>query len=505
MKAIAVGFGFICCLLPCRADVRLTPLFQDHAVLQHGKPVPVWGWADAGENVTVSFAGQEQRAVTDAAGCWSVSLDPLSPSGQPQTLTVTGNNKIVLQDILVGEVWLASGQSNMGWTVGKSRDAVSEIAAANWPLIREIEIGKKVADEPLVTASGTWKPSSPGTVADFSAVAYFFARDIHQMLDDIPVGIINSSWGGTRVEAWMSPASLASENGSVFALVHERWAQTLAEYPAAKEKYDVESVAWEQAHEEAASQNRTFTQRRPTPPSGPGQKDTPGSLYNGMIHPLLPYALRGVIWYQGEHNINRSDEYNAFFISLITDWRRAFQQGDVPFFWVQLANFGSAHGTKWAFLREAQTKALALPHTGQAITIDIGDPHDIHPQNKQDVGNRLARIALNRVYDKKMIDSGPLFSQVKQIESNGRLALLISFEEVHAGLKLDEETHGFEIAGADRVFHPANARLEGNAVIVSSEKVTNPAAVRYAWRDGALSGLWNSETLPAVPFRTDDW
>ena len=500
------------CLISCAktilADVELAPLFQDHAVLQHGKRVPIWGRATPGENVNVSFAGQSQITRATESGVWSVTLEPLPPSSKGLTLTVSGRNTLVVDDILVGEVWLASGQSNMGWTVGKSRDASIEVTAANWPLIREIEIKKKVANEPHATAGGTWKPASPATVTEFSAIAYFFARDLHQTLDGTPIGIINSSWGGTYIESWMSPPSLAPENGPAFSRVHERWALTLAEYPAAKEKYDANLNAWNQARDEAAAQKRAFTQRRPAPPSGHGHKDTPGGLYNGMIHPLLPYALRGVIWYQGEHNTNRADEYHAFFATLVTDWRHAFQQGDIPFLWAQLANCGGTHGTKWAFLREAQTKTLSLPHTGQAITIDIGDPNDVHPRNKQDVGRRLARLALNRVYNSPMVDSGPVFTRAEPADIKGRAGFRLHFLEINGGLKLayaPPGQHGFEIAGADRVFKPADARLDGSTVLIFSEDVRAPIAVRYAWRDAPFAGLSNTEGLPAVPFRTDDW
>lgn len=484
-----------------RGDVTPAALFQSGAVLQQGKPVPVWGTADAGEQVTVSFAGQTVTTEADASGNWSVTLGALPVSAEGAELTISGNNTVVLEDVVVGEVWLASGQSNMGWTVRSSKDFALERVAANYPLIREFNVRRKVSEEPLHTAGGDWRAASPETIGSFSAVAYFFARDLHQILG-VPVGIINSSWGGTRVEAWMTPESAAEEHGDAFAEIHRRWGQTLEDYPEARAKHEAAVAEWEARREAAREAGERFTARRPRDPWGPGHPATPSGLYNGMIAPLVPYALSGFIWYQGESNAGRASEYRDLFGAMITGWREQFAQGDLPFYWVQLANYQSPTSTNWAFLREAQTQTLALPATGQAISIDIGDVTDIHPRNKQDVGRRLARLALNRVYDVEVVDSGPVFERAER-EGDG---FRVYFTEVHRGLRYPSGVvAGFELAGEDQVFHSAEATVENNTVLVVSESVPDPVAVRYAWRNAPEAGLFDAEDLPAVPFRSDDW
>jgi sialate O-acetylesterase len=485
-----------------QADVVPAALFKDNAVLQHGKPIPVWGTADAGESIAVVFDEQRLTTTADANGLWSVTLEPLAPNSEPRSLTIEGNNTIVLENILVGEVWIASGQSNMVWTIERSRDRDIEVAAARWPNIREIHINRAVAETPATDATNTgWRSASPETLESFSAVAYFFARDLHQALD-MPIGIITSAWGGTRVEAWLNPLNSQAEAGVTFATMHENWQAALSNHPEAVRKYREAVVDWEARKTEAEAADQRFTERRPRAPWGPGHQATPSGLYNAMIHPLVPYAFRGVIWYQGESNAGRASEYHELFSALINGWRKAFEQGDFPFYWVQLANYQSPTATNWAFLREAQTQTLALPETGQAVIIDIGDVTDIHPRNKQDVGRRLARLAFNRTYGIDMVDSGPVFDRAEREGSGYR----IYFTETHRGLQFPSGTvSGFELADDDQVFHPAEARIDGDTVIVTSPTIENPAAVRYAWRNAPQAGLFNGEDLPAVPFRSDDW
>lgn len=483
------------------ADVVPAVLFTDHAVLQRGKPVPVWGRADAGEKVSVTFAGQSVETVTDASGQWSVKLSPLAARNEGSELVIQGKNKLTLSNVVVGEVWLASGQSNMEYRVKEVHDAVLEIpASAANPLVRHIKINKVVGDAPAAGAGAAWKPAGPGATGDFSAVGYYFALDIHRTLN-VPVGIIGSNWGGTQVESWMSPAAFANVP-DVTSQVEARWASTLANYPAAQKKYDANLVKW-QAEQTAAKAAKTpFTKKKPRPPAGPGHQNTPSGLYQGMIAPLVPYALRGTIWYQGEANASRANEYHPLFSALIRGWRTDFAQGDFPFYWVQLANYQLTDANNWAFLREAQTKTLALPATGQAVVIDLGDANDIHPRNKRDVGRRLARLALARDYNITMIDSGPVFAGAERIEYGFR----IHFTQAEGGLfSPKNELTGFEVAGADKVFKTARAAIENGAVLVTSAEVAEPVAVRYAWQSSPEASLFNREGLPAGPFRTDSW
>jgi len=501
-----LALGLLVSTVSLRADVVLAPPFADHAVLQRGVPLPVWGSADPGEEVTVSFASRRRAVRADADGRWRVELPALEADATPAELVVTGKNRVVLRDVVVGDVWLASGQSNMemalGW--GRVANGKAEAAAAKFPLIREIKIAKAVADTPRSTARGEWRVCSPATAGNFSAVGYFFARELHRELQ-VPVGIINCSWGGALIEPWISAGALARDPGGVASL--KRWQDTLDAYPANKARYEAALAAWEKAKAAAAAEGREFRAKAPSAPVGPGHQHTRSGLYNAMIHPLAPFALRGVLWYQGESNIGRHDEYRTLLPTLIEDWRATFARPDLPFYWVQLPNYagGNANGQEWARLREAQSQALRLPHTGQAVTIDIGDPKDIHPANKSDVGLRLARLALARTYGRsEVVDSGPVFDRV---ERDGR-ALLVRFRHA-AGLAKAEgvdSVTGFEIAGSDKKFVSAEATIEpGGVVRVSAAAVAEPVAVRYLWRNDPGPALRNAEGLPAAPFRSDTW
>jgi sialate O-acetylesterase len=497
--------ALLCLGASLRADVVPAALFSDNAVLQRDKPIPVWGTADAGEQVSVAFSGRTASTTTDGSGKWRIDLPSLPASATPSDLVIKGNNTITVSNVLVGEVWLASGQSNMEWVVNGTYDAAIDVpASANFPLIRHIKIKPTIAESPASTVitQGTWQVAGPETTGRFSGVGYYFARDLYQLLN-VPVGIIHSSLGGTRVEAWMDPATLQSN--PAFASVGETWAKILADYPTTKARHDIDMAAWKNEQAAAKAANLPFNKPRPggwDGPWGPGHAATPSGLYNGMINPLVPYALRGAIWYQGEGNAGKASEYHALFSSMITGWRARFGQGDFPFYWVQLANFGSSTATNWAFLREAQTQTLALPATGQALAVDLGDVRDIHPRNKKDVGRRLARVALARTYNRNIVDSGPVFAKAEREGTGFR----VSFTEIHGGLRAPlNSLGGFELAGEDKVFKPADAEIEKDTVIVTSAEVPEPVAVRYAWRDAPAAGLFNKEGLPAVPFRTDTW
>ncbi|RZK62288.1 MAG: sialate O-acetylesterase [Hymenobacter sp.] len=464
-----------------QATVRLPALVGSHMVLQRGGPVPVWGWAAPGEPVVVSFRGHDYLATPDAAGRWQVALPAMSAGG-PYTLVVKGENTITLDDVLVGDVWLAAGQSNMELPL-RDRNAPApgayplilnadqEVAAANFPQIRQFTVQKVVAYQPQTENAGYgWQVCSPATAGSFSAVGYFFARDLCQRYH-VPIGLLSSSWGGTPAEAWVSPETL----------------QQLPDFQA-----PVAALATRPA--------------RPEPLDKDAQ-NTPTVLYNGMIAPLQPYALKGIIWYQGESNVGRGAQYRTLFPALIRDWRARWGR-ELPFLFVQLANFTKTlplpGPSAWAELREAQVAALALPRTGMAVAIDLGDPDDIHPANKQDVGHRLALAARQVAYgDKRVLAAGPTFQSMQVSGSQIRL----KFSNVGKGLQLKSGTTtlaSFAVAGADGQFHWAAATLAGRAeVVLTCAAVPAPVAVRYAWADNPVGNLYNRAGLPAAPFRTD--
>jgi len=500
MRLILLLFSALLSSL-ARADVVLAGLFQDHVVLQRGRPVPVWGRAEPGERITVKFEQQTATTTVPADGHWIVYLEPLEARREPTELIVSGSNTITVADVVVGEVWLCSGQSNMAFTVSEANRAREEMASARFPLIREFKVPPVVAAEPQETVGGEWKAATPESVGRFTAVGYFFARDLHRKLG-VPIGLINSSRGATPVEAWMSPAALASD--PAFGAVATRWQAILSEYPAKKSEYDLALAAWTAEAEAAKAAIRPFTKRKPMPPEGPGHAHTPSGLFNGMINPLLPFSIRGAIWYQGEGNAVRAVEYHPLFASMITHWRAHFGQGDFPFYWVQLANFKTAdpNSGTWPLLREAQSRTLSLPETGQVVSIDIGNPDDIHPTNKQEVARRLALIAKAKVYGIAGDFSGPIFAEAVREKA----ALRVYFEHAGTGLTArDKPLQSFEVAGEDRIFRPAVAAIDGDTLLVSAPDVRVPVAVRYAWRNSPAANLFNGAGLPASPFRSDDW
>jgi sialate O-acetylesterase len=492
-----------------RADVTPAPLFTDGAVLQRERPVAVWGRADQGEKVTVTFAGQRREATAGADGRWLVRLEPLVVAKEGADLVIAGRNTITVHDVVVGDVWLCSGQSNMEFAVSRAANGAQEAAAANYPLIRHVAVARTVAESASDAVKTTgWKPATPAETGKFTAVGYFFARDIHTRTG-IPVGLVHSSWGGTPVESWLSAEALAGN--PAFAVVAERWRETLAEYPAAKPRHESALAEWTAAEAAAKAKSpaahTAFLKKnvRPRAPRGPGDPWTPSGLYNGMIAPLVPYGLRGMLWYQGESNAPRAQEYRALFETLITSWRQQFAQPDLAFFWVNLANYKPVDDKTertYAFLREAQTAALELPGTGQAIAIDVGDPSDIHPTNKQEVGRRLALLARKRVYGMVADDTGPTFERMTREGAQ----LRVRFSHVTTGLIAAERPPGaLELAGADRVFHRAIGRIDRDTLLVSAKEVPEPVAVRYAWENAPDANLYNGAGLPAVPFRTDNW
>lgn len=480
LRVALLGLLFVATVSQLRADVQLASIFSDSMVLQRDLPVPVWGTADPGEKVTVQFGEQSVAAQAGEDGKWQVKLAPLKANAEGQALKVSGKNALTLKDVLVGEVWICSGQSNMEWSLNRSLNGKQEIEAADHPQIRLFNVpGHLTSAVPKDSCPGKWQVCQPSNVSGFSAVGYFFGRRLQKELK-VPVGLIGSNWGGTRIEPWTSPAGFQS--------VPEL--KPLAEQVAA---YD---------------ENTQVNGR------------SPSAIYNAMIHPLAPFAMRGAIWYQGESNGAEGESYYHKKQALVNGWRKLFNP-ELAFYWVQLANFREptddpAGGDGWARIREAQRKALNIPHTGMAVIIDIGEAKDIHPRNKQDVGWRLAQWALHQTYNMQdLVPSGPLYKS-HEVEGN---AIRISFQHVGKGLMVgkkegleptqaveDGELARFAVAGADKQWHWAEATIDGDQVVVKSAEVPNPVAVRYAYSmNPSGANLYNKAGLPASPFRTDDW
>ncbi|MDD5151784.1 MAG: sialate O-acetylesterase, partial [Flavobacterium sp.] len=619
------------------ANVRLPKLFADDMVLQRNKLIPVWGWADANEKIEIKFNKQTKTTKADKNGKWIIRLDAENAGG-PYLLSIKGKNKIVVKNVLVGEVWICSGQSNMAFTVSEAANAEKEINAANYPFIREFTVGRDVSSLPKNDLKeGKWEVCNKSTVGNFTAVGYFFAKKIYSELK-IPIGLIHTSWGGTVSETWTSREAFESSdefkkmitempnvnldsiskvfNKSVakrveelqgskidpakaemfkeFAFNDSAWPElnepeawesqdlgefdgivwlrktiTLSANDAGKEatielsKIDDEDISYVNGVEVGRNDNWDARRKYSIPAgilkegkntisirvvdggggggiydesddfkliigekiiplngkwkyqvesinSEVGPNSYPSLLFNAMVNPLIPYAFEGVLWYQGESNAWRAQQYKKAFPLLINDWRKKWNQGDFPFYFVQISSFNetngnSNNGSMWAELREAQTQTLKLPNTGMCVTTDIGNPTNIHPTNKQDVGKRLAAIALKNIYNQNIVCTGPTY---KSMEIQGN-KIVVSFENIGSGLSTPDKygcLKGFEIAGEDKVFHYANAQIVNNKVIIYNENVTNPVAVHLGWADDASdNNLYNKQGFPAEPFRTDNW
>ena len=515
---------------PVWAKVQVGSIFGNHMVLQRDVEIPVWGTAAPGETVTVVLGDDKASAAADANGQWKVKLPARPASETPLDLTITGANTMVCHDVLVGDVWIASGQSNMDWAFFWGDGVLNtnaEMAAADYPLIRDCKVATGPSPEPRDEMRASWCVCTPKTattprfssgIEHFTAVGYFFARELQRRLK-IPIGLINSSDSGTEIESWLDPASAKQ-----FPFIDEHWQKREAAFPAAKAAYESARAAWESEKAAAQSAGQAFKKPPPFPVADAELAlHQPCGLFNAMIHPFLGYAFKGVIWYQGENNVKRAAEYQKLFPALIEGWRAQFGRGDFPFYWAQLSNYdfdGRPNGTEWAYLREAQTMTLSVPNTGQAITLDIGDPGNVHLHNKQEVGRRLALLALARTYGlKDVADSGPVFDhadlsatpvKVYFRNAGGGLQQLLprvvrmSAQPVDAPAGLG----GFELAGSDHVFHSAEAQLGANRdfVEVRCAAVPRPVALRYAWRNDPKDlALGNAAGLPAGPFRTDAW
>jgi sialate O-acetylesterase len=619
-----------------KANVRMPLLFSDGMVLQRNKEIPVWGWADANEKVTIHFNKQTKTIQADNKGKWMVKL-AAEKAGGPFELSITGKNKIVIKDVLVGEVWICSGQSNMEFQVSKTMNAKDEINDSNYPMIRHFGVAQDLSGTPKDDLkAGKWEVSNKETVGNFTAVGFYFAKKIYAELK-IPIGIINTSWGGTNVETWTSREAFEKSDNfkAMIADVPTLNIDSISKLFAVRMKERVEKIQCTpvNADNEVSFKEATFND------SGWGELNTPdlwenqplgnldgvvwmrktitlsaediknkavlnlskiddedityvngievgkntvydakrvyeiptailkegtnviavrivdtgggggiygeasdlkltlgtknipldgkwkfkvvavktalspnsypSLLYNAMVNPLVPYAIQGVLWYQGEANVWRANQYKKAFPLMINDWRTKFKQGNFPFYFVQLSTFdefggNSQKGSRWAELREAQSETLKIPNTGMAVTTDIGNAKDIHPTNKQDIGLRLAAIAMNNLYGKKQVHSGPAYKS-QEIKGN---QIILTFDSIGSGLSTpnSDELKGFEIAGSDKVFHSAKAIIKDNKIIVSSDQVQNPVAVHYGWADDDTNiNLYNKEKFPASPFRTDNW
>jgi sialate O-acetylesterase len=523
------------------AEVKMPAMFADHMVLQRDMAVPIWGTAAPGEKVTVELAGQKKTATADAAGKWMVKLDPLKAGDKPLEMKV---GSLVIKDVLVGEVWLASGQSNMGSPVSSLSDADKVLAQAEDPQLRFFTVTKKTAAEPQTDLVGKWEASTPLTAKGFSAVAYFFARDIRRT-QKCPVAVLHGSWGGTPIETWISLAGLKLDPPLTNTL--KKWDEAVEQYrkvqadPKLAADYLAEVQRWKKEVEVPFSAaNKAYNAAKaagkpvgdkpkpawpePTNPDPMGmpspsrRPQTPSVSFNAMIAPLAPYAMRGTIWYQGEGNGSRGLEYRSLFRRLIQDWRSHWG-AEFAFLFVQLPACGAdpdpVAGNGWPWLREAQFMALQEPRTGMAITIDVGDPNNVHPADKIDVGQRLGLLARRDVYGEKIVACGPMFRD-HTVEAD---RIRVRFREIGGGLTPGQAPWrapgveplptdrliGFYIAGEDGKWVAANAKIDGDSVIVSSPAVPKPAAVRYGWANSPRCNLYNREGLPASPFRTDDW
>lgn len=501
------------------AKPELASIFTDHAVLQRDRPLPVWGKADPGEKVTVSLGTETASATTGADGRWEVKLPAQIVSTKPLTLQAIGKETVVLNDILLGDVWLCGGQSNMDLGLG-GLGVAAEIAAADFPLIRSFRVGYRFSDIPVESVSGKWTPCRPVTAPSFSGVAYYFAKRVHAETG-VPIGLLTNAVGGTNVELWISQEKLLGTPAL------ESYAKTmrtsLADYQTKLRQHIPVAGDWVRRADAAAKLGNEL----PMPPERPefpfsdrAMKPRCVTLHNGMVAPLAPFALRGVLWYQGENNADDGLIYVEKMKALIGEWRALFQNAELPFYYVQLPMWQRSEdkpeGGGWGAIRDAQRRCLVIPHTGMACAIDVGDADDLHPKNKEDVGNRLALWALHNEYGQKgLVTSGPLFKRM-EVE-DGKLR--VHFDSIGGGLIMAEKkgqdaavaTPGaklnrFAIAGEDRQWFWAEAVIDGETLLLSAPRVPHPVAVRYAYSSNPEgANLYNRAGLPAPPFRTDDW
>jgi sialate O-acetylesterase len=516
------GLRCFCCFLAglfvsvicANADIKLPSVIGSHMVLQQETPIQIWGWAEPGEEICVTFADQKAQTSANGEGRWKITLKAMTAGRDSYRMTICGTQSqpVVLDDILLGEVWVCSGQSNMEWELWKTHSPTPEIQRADIPHIRLFHVPRKVSNLPLEDVEAEWKVCNPETARYFSAVAYYFGREIHQKLK-VPVGLISTRWGGTRIEPW-TPVSGFDSVPELHGIVEEMESAE-KEYRKILKEFLPKLEGWTEKIHLALSQGTDLPLQPEIPQHPQHDPQAPTALYNAMIHPLIQFAIRGVIWYQGESNRDDGLIYTKKMEALIKGWRKVWNVGDFPFYYVQLAPFNynyipEEEGScipdylRLPLIWEAQVNALRIPNTGMAVTTDIGNLYDIHPQNKKDVGHRLSLWALAQTYGLKgLVYSGPLYKSMNVEEDKIR----IRCDHVGSGLiSLDNRPlTWFEIAGQDRIFYKARAEIYGDSVLVWSERVAEPVAVRFGWHQLAEPNLGNREGLPASPFRTDRW
>jgi sialate O-acetylesterase len=493
-----------------RAELKLSAIIADHMVLQQKQSDPIWGWDTPGTTVTVHFADQSKTAEAGQDGRWSVKLDPMNANAKPQTMTISGTSKKEIQDILIGEVWMCSGQSNMGFQLQSDWNGDIQSAASTLPNLRLLKVPNKGTQDLQSDFRGEWKASTPETSKPFTAVGFFFGRYLHQILG-VPVGLIDNSWGGSAAEAWIRRETIEKDPHFKLLMEGTRQHEAYAATPKAKTDYEAQLAKWKTDLEAAKAAGKPAQQwpRQPQPPEAWLTGNArPGNIFAGVVNPTLGYGMKGVIWYQGESNAGRAYEYRELFPFMIQQWRKEWKQGDFPFHWVQLADYMAEKpepsDSAWAELREAQTRTMSLPNSGQAVIIDLGEANDIHPKHKHDVAARLVRWALVKDYGQKFFYRSPEFKSM-QIEGNKATLTIDCFG---SGLRTVDvnEVKGFAICGEDKHFYWAKAEIKGNdQVVISSDKVSAPTAVRYAWADNPVCNLYSRDGLPVTPFRTDDF
>ena len=495
--------GFVSSWVTAWADVRLPAIISDHMVLQRNMPVKIWGWASPGENISVTIAGQQLETHANASGAWSVTLRAISERG-PYELTVRGTNALLVQDVLVGEVWLASGQSNMQMAISSTAGFTEERARASRPELRMFNTVHKTAREPQSDCEGRWIVCAPDTLGVFSGTAYYFGRDLQERFK-VPVGIIHSSYGGSPIEAFTSLAPQTKRVELKPLLTDWETKDRVYNEHAAREKYEKALAEWQIASQKAKAKGQKPVAAPKKPLASRDDNHHPAVLFNAIIAPMIPYTIRGAIWYQGESNGHSEESarlYAAQLPLLIEDWRNRWGQGDFPFAWVQLPNYSDRDAACWPWVRESMTKALAITNTGMVVAYDLGSTNTIHPLNKRDVGARLALWARAKVYGENIVWSGPML--VSAMFKDGQAELI--FTNSAGSLKSrNDALLGFVVAGDDKKFVPATAQIEGDKVVLTAIGVSHPVAVRFAWAANPDANLVNAADLPAWPFRTDDW